>query len=65
MVDTYGDFFEELAPNQQVVMDVLKEEETQFNKTIDKGLKVFRKKVDELKKMGVAVVPGDFCFFLR
>ena len=65
VVATYGDFFEEIKANEQVVINVLKEEEAQFNKTIDKGLKVFKKKAAELKKAGTTVVPGADCFFLR
>jgi len=64
VVATYGDFFEEIKANEQVVINVLKEEEAQFNKTIDKGLKVFKKKAAELKKAGSTVVPGADCFFL-
>jgi alanyl-tRNA synthetase len=41
VVDRFGEFFPELKKNPQRVMDVLRDEEESFGKTLDRGLKLF------------------------
>jgi len=64
VVDLLGDFFPELKVKKDFVMEVIKNEEAEFNKTLDKGVKYFSKTADDLIKKGVKVVPGASAFFL-
>ncbi len=42
-IKEYQDTYPELAKNQNIVLEVLKNEKEKFNKTLEKGLKVFEK----------------------
>jgi alanyl-tRNA synthetase len=64
VVDTYGDFFDELPPAANKITKVLLDEETQFNRTISQGNKVFTKKVNALQSQGINVLPGSVAFLL-
>jgi len=64
VVDTYGVFFEELPPAANKITKVLLDEETQFNRTIAQGNKVFTKKVAALQAQGIKVLPGSVAFLL-
>ena len=41
VVEHFGDFFPELKKNPQRVIEIIREEEESFGKTIDRGLKLF------------------------
>lgn len=56
--------FPELDTKVAFVMDVLKEEEMNFNKTLEKGLREFGKKVAEVKGRGEKLFPGADTFLL-
>ncbi|CAM9881079.1 unnamed protein product [Heterosigma akashiwo] len=56
--------FPELEGRQAFVMDVIKEEEESFNKTLDKGLREFNKIAEQVKAEGKTVFPGDAAQFL-
>ena len=43
MIEKYQDYYKELKENKDVVLNVLKEEKTKFNRTLEKGLKEFEK----------------------
>lgn len=64
VVKKFGGFFEELKAQEQTVMSVLTDEETQFNRTIEQGLRHFSKVTKELKAKGSTVVSGKEAFFL-
>jgi alanyl-tRNA synthetase len=64
VVDTYGDFFKELGPAQEKITRVIRDEETQFNKTIAQGMKVFEKKAGQLSAAGSTELSGADAFFL-
>mmetsp|Transcript_33711 Transcript_33711/g.42467 ORF Transcript_33711/g.42467 Transcript_33711/m.42467 type:complete len:1000 (-) Transcript_33711:250-3249(-) len=64
VVNMMKDAFPELVGKQQFVMDVIKEEEESFNKTLDKGLREFNKIADEVKSKGASKFPGDSAHYL-
>ena len=43
VINSYGDTYKELNENKQVVLEVLKQEKEKFNRTLEKGLKIFEK----------------------
>ena len=43
IIEKYKKYYAELEENEQVVMDVLKNEKVKFNRTLEKGLKEFEK----------------------
>ncbi len=55
----YQDTYKELKENKQVVLDVLKNEKEKFNKTLEKGLKVFEKLTKNMQN-----VDGETAFHL-
>ena len=42
-IELYQDYYVELKQNREVVLNVLKQEKEKFNRTLEKGLKVFEK----------------------
>ncbi len=55
----YQDTYKELKENKQVVLDVLKNEKEKFNKTLEKGLKIFEKLTKNMQN-----VDGETAFHL-
>ncbi len=49
LVAEFGDTFSELKARQEKITTVLEEEERQFNRTLDRGLKLFDEAASELK----------------
>ncbi len=43
IIDKYKEYYGEIAQNEKIVLDVLKNEKEKFNKTLEKGLKEFSK----------------------
>ncbi len=58
---TMGDVFPELRKKQKQVEEVLRVEEDAFNRTLDRGIELFRQEVSTLESK---VLPGDFAFKL-
>jgi len=59
VIDNYKDFYSEVKSNQNNILEIIKNEEDKFEKTLEKGLKVFEKKVfgrkpDKHGRIGVA-----------
>ena len=48
IIEKYKDYYQELIDNKQVVLEVLSNELTKFNKTLEKGLREFEKIVSHL-----------------
>lgn len=48
-IDEYSSYYPELEQNKDVVLDVLRLEKEKFNKTLEKGLKVFNKTIKSTK----------------
>ena len=49
IIEKYKKYYAELGENEQVVMDVLKNEKVKFNRTLEKGLKEFEKIVAKIE----------------
>ena len=43
VIEEYQDYYHELKENKEVVLEVLKQEQIKFSRTLEKGLKVFEK----------------------
>lgn len=50
IIDEYKKYYSELSTNENVVMEVLKNEKIKFNRTLEKGLREFEKIVKNLNK---------------
>ena len=50
IIDEYKKYYSELSTNENVVMEVLKNEKIKFNRTLEKGLKEFEKIVKNLNE---------------
>lgn len=64
-VKNYGDFYKELMENQERIFEEMANEEAQFNRTLNKGLAVIRKKMRTHagnKDLGIKAFGEDFCF---
>nr|WP_211210719.1 alanine--tRNA ligase [Hahella ganghwensis] len=61
LVDLMGDAFPELARGREQIEKVLQQEEEQFAKTLDKGLRLLEQDIAELEG---SVIPGQTVFTL-
>lgn len=61
LVQEMGDAFPELVREQKNITRVFEQEEQQFAKTLDQGLKIL---ADEMKVVQGKVIPGDVVFML-
>lgn len=59
IIDQYKEFFHELEENKDVVLNVLKQEKEKFSKTLEKGLKIFEKKIQNKED-----IDGESAFHL-
>ncbi|RMH83795.1 MAG: alanine--tRNA ligase [Calditrichaeota bacterium] len=59
-----GEAFPEVVEKQDHVMEVIRAEEENFNKTLDRGLEIFHSIVEKLKQQGQKVIPGEEAFRL-
>ncbi len=64
VIQTLGDVFPELKKNEHYVTNIIKAEETSFNRTLDKGLSLFEDICTALAAKGVKEVPGSDVFKL-
>ena len=60
IIDKYGKYYNELITNKEIILNVIKEEEEKFSKTLEKGLKEFEKIVNINEK----IVNKDIAFKL-
>ncbi len=58
-INEYQETYKELKENEQIVLDVLKNEKEKFNKTLEKGLKIFEKLTKNMQN-----VDGETAFHL-
>ena len=49
IIDKYKKYYKEIEDNRDIVLEVLKNEKTKFNKTLEKGLKEFEKMINNLE----------------
>lgn len=61
---TMGDVFPEMRTRLQFVKDVLRREEESFNKTLDKGIRLFEEEAARLIAAGGSEIAGAFAFRL-
>ena len=47
-----GEFFPELQQRRELVQQTIRTEEESFNKTLDRGIELFREEADSLGKQG-------------
>lgn len=64
VVEVLGDAFPEIKGRVDFVQRVIKNEEENFNKTLDKGLEIFSQIVDKVKKEGRVTISGEDAFKL-
>ena len=64
LIDTMGDAYPELIAQQDLISKVMKEEEESFLHTLDTGIHLLEKKVEELNKVGKKVLEGTDAFML-
>lgn len=64
LVEKMGPSYPELVRAQSTIQDVIEDEETQFNRTLDKGEAAFSKLAAEIKAAGGKVVSGASAFLL-
>ncbi len=64
VVDVMGEAFPELQEKHQFVSLVIKSEEESFNSTLDRGIEIFDRIVDDLNKSGKKIIPGSEAFKL-
>ena len=60
LVETMGDIFPEIRAKQKHVRDVIRTEEESFNKTLDRGIELFREETAKRKE----TLSGEFAFKL-
>eukprot|EP00604_Paraphysomonas_vestita_P001745 CAMPEP_0174822746 /NCGR_PEP_ID=MMETSP1107-20130205/18190_1 /TAXON_ID=36770 /ORGANISM="Paraphysomonas vestita, Strain GFlagA" /LENGTH=926 /DNA_ID=CAMNT_0016042605 /DNA_START=308 /DNA_END=3088 /DNA_ORIENTATION=- len=58
VVERFSDAFPTLITSKDYTMGVIEEEETSFNRTLDQGVKHFKKVVTQLKSSNINVIPG-------
>ena len=56
--------YNELEEKYDYIVKVLTNEEMNFNRTIDRGMKLLEELIEELQKDGKTVLPGEDCFKL-
>lgn len=49
IINKYSKYYSELDRNQDVILQVLKDEKVKFNRTLEKGLKEFEKAINNIK----------------
>ena len=58
-INEYQDYYKELKENKEIVLTVLKQEKEKFNRTLEKGLKIFEKVSQKTKE-----IDGETAFHL-
>lgn len=64
VIEGSKDGYPELEEKKAFIFKVLTNEETQFNKTIDQGLRILSEMEEEMKAAGVKILSGDHAFKL-
>ena len=64
VIDGSKDGYPELEEKKEFIFKVINNEEEQFNKTIDQGLAILSKMMEETKAAGVSVLSGENTFKL-
>ncbi|GAB4379456.1 MAG: alanine--tRNA ligase [Calditrichia bacterium] len=64
VVDVMGEAFPEIKERQKHVQEVIRSEEENFNKTLDRGIEIFDELVKKLKAENKHMIPGSEAFRL-
>ena len=64
VIEESKDGYPELEEKKAFILNVLSQEETKFDKTIDQGLSILGDMKDEMKKNGTTVLSGEDAFKL-
>ncbi|MDR1601248.1 MAG: alanine--tRNA ligase [Tannerella sp.] len=64
LIETMGDAYPELAAQQELAGKVMKEEEDSFLHTLETGIRLLEKKMDEAKAAGRKILNGTDAFML-
>jgi len=64
LIDTMGDAYPELIAQQNLIEKVIKEEEDSFLRTLETGIKLLDKVMDETKSKGENIIDGVNAFTL-
>jgi alanyl-tRNA synthetase len=64
IMEEMGDVYPELEKEAGFIFDILKHEEEQFARTLEKGMGILEEKLAGLQKDNVRAIPGDFIFRL-
>jgi alanyl-tRNA synthetase len=58
VVEKFSDAFPSLIHSKDYTMGIIEEEESSFNRTLDQGVKHFKKVVNQLKSVNATVIPA-------
>ena len=64
VIDIMGDHYEDLVRRREFVLNVIRQEEERFQRTLDVGLALLDEIMSGLKERGEAVIPGAEAFRL-
>ncbi len=64
VINIMGDAFPELKDREKHVSEIIKSEEENFNRTLDRGIELFEDLVKKLKAKNETVIPGKEAFRL-
>ena len=64
LIGEMGHAYPELKKSEDFIAKVVRQEEENFNKTLDKGLKMLEEELDKLAASGEMAVPGEVIFKL-
>ena len=64
LIDTMGDAYPELIAGRDLIAKVMREEEESFLRTLETGIRLLDKQIEEAKKAGKEVLDGHDAFVL-
>ena len=64
LIETMGDAYPELIAGRELIAKVMREEEESFLHTLETGIRLLDKQIDEAKKAGKTVLDGHDAFVL-
>ena len=64
VIEVFRGVYNEIIDRRDYIEKTLENEEKLFRKTLDKGLSYLERKLEELKRSGVNVLPGEIAFYL-
>ena len=64
LIETMGDAYPELIAGRELIVKVMREEEESFLRTLETGIRLLDKQIEEAKKAGKTVLDGHDAFVL-